>query len=86
MTTLHWHTPHFATEDNFESERTLFASDTHANTLCSTLSRHILRPTPYAAQDLNSQIQEHIAATPRATKVLDFGTRILTILARITHC
>jgi len=86
VTTLHWHTHHYATEDNFEPVRTLLASDTHANTLYSTLSRHTLRPTPYAAQDLYSQIQEHIAATPRATKVLDLGTRILTILARITHC
>jgi len=86
MKTLHWHTPRFATEDNFEPARTLFASDTHANTLYSTLSRHTLRPIPYAAQDLHSQIQEHIAATPRATRVLDLGTRILNILARITHC
>jgi len=86
MTTLHWRTPHFATEDNFELARTFFVSDTHANTLYSTLSRHTLRRTPYAAQDLNCQIQAHVAATPRATKVLDLGTRILSILARITHC
>jgi len=85
MNTLHWHTPLLSPEADVLGWK-LFASDTHANTLYSTLSRHTLRPTPYAAQDLISQIQEHIAATPRATRVLDLGTRILNILARITHC
>ena len=43
-------------------------------------------PTPFAAQDLNSQIQEHIAATPRATRVLGLRTRILSTLAKFIHC
>jgi len=51
----------------------LLRSDTHAKPLYSALSRHTLRPTPYAAHDLPCQIREHIAATPRATKVLALG-------------
>jgi len=66
-------------------ERELFAGSAHANTLYSTLSRHTLRPTPYAAQDLNSQIQEQIAATPRAVRVLDLGTRIIDTLGKFNH-
>ena len=62
-------------QDNYELEH--FAGSAHVNTLYSTLSRHILRPNPYAAQDLNSQIQEHTAVTPRATRVLCLGTLII---------
>jgi len=36
MNTLHWHTPLLTPEDDFLG-RKLFASDTHANTLYSTL-------------------------------------------------
>jgi len=36
----------------------LLRSDTHAKTLYSALSRHTLRPTPYAAHDLPSQIRD----------------------------
>jgi len=59
---------------------------TLANTLYSTLSRHTLRPTPYSAQDLPSQIREHIAATPRATKVLILGEWTLNNLGKFKHC
>ena len=56
MTTLQWRIPHITKQDNYELE--LFAGSAHANTLYSTLSRHTLRPTPYAAQDLDGQIQD----------------------------
>ena len=68
MTTLQWQTPHLTTEDKYERE--LFAGSAHADTFYSTLSRHTLQSTPYAAQDLNSQIQEHIAVTPRDAECL----------------
>jgi len=64
----------------------LIGADTLANTLYSTLSRHTLWPTPYSAQDLPSQIREHIAATPRATKVLVLGDGILNTLVKFKHC
>jgi len=83
MKTLQWHTPHLTTEDKYERE--LFADSAHANTVYSTLSRHTLRPTPYAAQDHNSQIQEQIAATPRAVRVLDLGTLIIDALGQFNH-
>jgi len=51
----------------------LLGAETLANTLYSTLSRHTFRPTPYSAQDLPSQIREHIAPTPRATTVRELG-------------
>jgi len=75
---------HLTTEDKFELE--LFASNAHANTLYSTLSKHTLRPTPYAAQDLNSQIQENIVVTPRATRVLGLGTLIIDTFEKFIHC
>ena len=64
----------------------LIGADTLANTLYSALSRHALRPTPYSAQDLPSQIWEHIAATPRATEVLILGDGILNTLVKFKHC
>jgi len=84
MKTLQWRTPLLSTEDKYERER--FAGSAHANTLYSTLSIHPLRPTPYAAQDLNSQIQEQIAATPRAVRVLGLGTLIIDTLGQFNHC
>ena len=54
--------------------------NTHYNTLYSTLSRHVLRPNPYAAQDLEGQCQEQIEATPRSNKVLVLGSNILAAL------
>jgi len=33
-----------------------------------------------------SQIREHISATPRATRVLGLGNRILNILVKFNHC
>jgi len=64
----------------------LLGADTLATTLYSTLSRHTLRPTPYSAQDLPSQIWEHLAATPRATKVRVLGEWILNTLEKFKHC
>jgi len=64
----------------------LLGADTLANTLYSTLSRHTLRPTPYSAQDFPSQIREHLAATPRATKVRVLGEWILNTLEKFKHC
>jgi len=84
MTTLQWQTPHLTIEDKYERE--LFAGSARADTFYSTLSRHTLRSTPYAAQDLNSQIQEHIAVTPRAARVLGLGTLIIDTLVKFNHC
>ena len=64
----------------------LLGAETLANTLYSTLSRHILRPTPYSARDLPSQIREHVAATPRATVVRELGIWTLTTLGKFDHC
>jgi len=64
----------------------LLGADTLANILYSTLSRHTLWPTPYSAQDLPSQIREHVAATPRATKVRVLGEWILNTLEKFKHC
>jgi len=55
MNTLHGRTPPWSLVDD-DLRWKLLGSDTHANTLYSALSRHTLRPTPYAAHDLPSQI------------------------------
>ena len=64
----------------------LLGADTLANTLYSTLSRHTLRSTPYSAIDLQSQIREHIVATPRAVTVRELGLWALMTLGKIKHC
>jgi len=64
----------------------IFVGNSHNNALYSILSRHILRPTLYAAQDLEGQRQEHIEATPRAEKVLNLGTSIIATLTQYPHC
>jgi len=74
---------HITKQDNYELEH--FAGRSYVNTLYSALSRHILRPNPYAAQDLNSQIQEHTARTPRAIRALCLGTLILESLEKLHH-
>jgi len=79
MTTLHMQTPLLTQEDRLERE--LFAGSAHAN----TLSRHTLGPTPYAAQDLNSQIREQLAVTPPAIRVLGLGTMIIDALGQFNH-
>jgi len=84
MTTLRWSIPQITEEDDDETE--LFVGSSHTNTLYSTLSRHTLRPTPYAAQNLGGQTQEHIAVTPRAVKVLNLDTLIIATLTQYTHC
>jgi len=83
MTTLQWRISHMTKQDIYELEH--FAGSAHVNTLYSTLLRHTLRPNPYAAQDLNSQIQEHTAVTPRATRVLCLGTLIIDSLEKFNH-
>ena len=70
-------------QENYESEH--FASRSHVITLYAALSRHIIRPNPYAAQDLNSQIQEHIAVTLRAIRTLCLGTLVLERLGKLHH-
>ena len=79
MNALYGRTPPWSSGDKI-LRWYFIGSDILANTLYSALSRHILRPTPYSAKDLPSQIREHIAATPRATKVLVLGDRILNTL------
>jgi len=44
-----------------------------------------LRPNPYAAQDLNSQIKEHTTVTPRSIRALCLGTLILESLEKLHH-
>jgi len=83
MKILQWRISHINKQGNHELEH--FAGRSCVNTLYSALSRHILRPNPYAAQDLNSQIQEHTAVTPRATRMLCLGTLILESLEKIHH-
>jgi len=84
MKTLQWWISQIK-QDNYEREH--FASRPHVITLYAALSRHIIRPNPYAAQDLNSQIQEHTAVTqaPRAIRTLYFGTLILERLEKPYH-
>ena len=60
--------------------------NSHNNALYSILSRHVLRPTPYAARNIGGQRQEHIEATPRAEKVLNLGTRIIATLTQYPYC
>jgi len=72
--------------DEVEYETELFVGNSHTNALYSILSRRVLRPTPYAAQNLGGQIQEHIEVTPRAAKVLNLGTRIIATLTQYPHC
>jgi len=85
MHALYKQTPHWSS-GNEALQWYLLGADTLATTLYSTLSRHTLRPTPYSAQDLPSQIQEHSAATPRATKVRVLGEWILNTLEKFKHC
>jgi len=63
----------------------MYSEPTHVTTLYSVLSRHLIRPNPYAAQDLISKIQEHLAVTPRATRTLCLGTLILDSLEKLHH-
>ena len=83
MTTLQWRISHINKQDNYELEH--FAGRAYVNTLYSALSRHILRPNPYAAHDLNSQIQEHTAVTPRATRVFCHGALTIDSLENLNH-
>jgi len=85
MNALYEHTPPWSS-GNEVLRWYLLGADTLANTLYSTLSRHTLRPTPNSAQDLPSQIREHIAANPRATKVRVLGEGILNTLVKFKHC
>jgi len=82
MKTFQWRISHITKKDNYELEH---AGKSYLITLYSALSRHILRPNPYAAQDLNSQVQEHTAVTPRATRTLCLGTLILESLEKLHH-
>jgi len=83
MKILQWRISHKNKQDDYELEH--FAGRSYVKTLYSALSRHILRPNPYAAQDLNSQIQEHTAVTPRATRTLCLGALILDSLEKLHH-
>jgi len=83
MTTLQWRISHITKQDSHELEH--FVVSAYVNTLFSTLSRHILRPNPFAAHDLNSQIQELTAVTPRATRVHCLGTLMIDSLEKLNH-
>jgi len=85
INTLYGRTPPWSLGDD-DPRWKLLRSDTHAKILYSALSRHTLQPIPYTAHDLPSQIREHIAATPRATKVLVLGDWILNTLVTFNHC
>ena len=82
MRAFQWRISPITEKDNYELEH---AGRSYVITLYSTLSRHILRPNPYAAQDLNSQIQEHTTATPRSTRALCLGNLILESLEKLHH-
>jgi len=84
MKIFQWRISHITKQDDCAMEH--FAGRPHVITLYTALSRHIIRPNPYAAQDLNNQkIQEHTAATPRATRTLCLGTLILESLEKLRH-
>jgi len=57
----------------------------YATTLYSVLSRHVLRPGPYAARDLESQIREHTTITPRSTRLHRLRTLVLACLEEFYH-
>ena len=78
---LNGSTPLSTEEDALGTE--FFAGNSHNNTLYSILSRHALRPNPYAAQDHVGQRQEHIEATSRSDKVLKLGFSIFATLTQI---
>jgi len=82
MKTLQWWISQIKQE---KYEREHFASRPHFITLYTALSRHIIRPNPYAAQELNNQIREHIAVTPRAIRTLCLGTLVLERLEKLHH-
>jgi len=84
MISLSWSIPPITDEVAHDTE--YFVGNFHNNALHSILSRHVLRPTPYAAQNLGGQRQEHIEVTPRAEKVLNLGTRIIATLTQYPHC
>jgi len=48
MWAFQWRISHITEKDNYELEN---AGGPYVNTLYSALSRHVLRPNPYAAQD-----------------------------------
>jgi len=60
--------------------------NSHNNALYSILSRHVLRPTPYAGRNIGCQRQEHIEIAPCADKVLNLGTSIIATLTQYPHC
>jgi len=72
--------------DEVPDDTEFFTGNSHQNALYSILSRHVLRPTPYAALDIGGQRQEHIEITPSAEKVLNLGTRIIAFLTQHLHC
>jgi len=72
--------------DEVPHDTEFFTGNSHQNALYSILSRHVLRPTPYATLDIGGQRQEHIEITPRAEKVLNLGTRIIAFLTQYLHC
>jgi len=82
MWAFRWRISHITEKDNSELEN---AGRPYVNTIYSALSRHVLRPNPYAAQDLNSQIKEHTTVTPRSIRALCLGTLILESLEKLHH-
>ena len=73
---------HITEKDNYELEN---AGGPYVNTLYSALSRHVLRPNPYAARDLNRQIKEHTTITPRSIRAHCLGNLILESLEKLHH-
>jgi hypothetical protein len=80
MWAFQWRISHITEKDSYELKH---AGRPYVITLYSTLSRHVLRPNPYAVQDLNSQIKEHTTVTPRSTRALCLGTLILESLKKL---
>jgi len=84
MWAFRWRISYITEKDNYELEN---VGRPYVNTIYSALSRHVLRPNPYAAQDLNSQIKEHTTVTPRSIRALCLGTLILESLEKLhLHC
>ena len=82
MWALQWRLAHINLRDRHEM---VHEGGLYATTLYSALSRHVLRPGPYAARDIENQIREHTTITPRSTRVHRLGTLILASLDEFYH-
>ena len=82
MWALQWRSAHINLRDKHEI---VHEGGLYATTIYSALSRHVLRPGPCAARDIENQIREHTTTTPRSTRVHHLGTLTLASLDELYH-